>query len=88
MKQASILDIQIVLVSSLDLSTPLLESSPVLLAMITTVRLVAGHKLNNATTLTTLSGMVRAAEQETHAVTEEDHGSVSSYLSQLEMTSR
>ena len=65
-------DVSILLVVSLELS-------PILLAMITTVILVAGQKLYDATILMILSGMVRGVKGRVNAVTEEDHGSVSSY---------
>ena len=55
-------------------------SSPALLVMITTVKLAAEQDLRDATTLTTLSGMVRGVRGRISAVTEEDRGSVSSCL--------
>ena len=76
-------------IPAVHVSTPLLEeSSLALLALTTIVKLAAGHNLNNATTLMTLSGMVRGVRGRMSAVTEEDHGSVSSCLSQLKMTLR
>ena len=54
--------------------------------MTTSMRLAAGYWLNDITTSMTLSGMVRGLRGRMSAVTEEDHGSVSSCLSQLKMT--
>ena len=65
--------------------TLLKESSPVLLVITTTVKLVAEHCVNSTTTLMILSGMVRDVRERMSAVTEEDHGSVSNYLNQLKM---
>ena len=56
--------------------------------LICTLKLAAEMRLNNATTLTTLSGMVRGVRGRMSAVTEEDRGSVSSCLNQLRMTLR
>ena len=69
-------------------SLPLLESSPALLVGTTTVKQAAGKKLNHATTLMILSGMVKGVRERMSVVTEEDRGSVSSCLNQLRMTLR
>ena len=68
--------------------SPSLESSLALLVRTTIVKLALEQMLNNATTLKTLSGMVKGVRGRMSAVTEEDCGSVSSCLSQLEMTLR
>ena len=52
------------------------------------MKLALEQMLNNATTLKTLSEMVKGVRGRMSAVTEEDRGSVSSCLSQLEMTLR
>ena len=62
------------------------ELSPVLLVMTTSVKLAAEHKFKGATTLMTLSGMVRGVKRRMSAVSEGDRGSVSSYLSQPKTT--
>ena len=56
--------------------------------LVCTVKQAAKMRLNNATTLTTLSGMVRGMRGRMSAVTEEDRGSVSSCLNQFRMTLR
>ena len=53
-----------------------------------TVKLAAGQHLRDTTTLMTPSGTISGVDQETHTATEEDHGSVSSCLSQLDVALR
>ena len=49
------------------------------------LKLAAEQNANGAITLMILSGMVKGVREGMSAVTEEDHGSVSSCLSQLKM---